>query len=92
MVARSIELLLDDDGRVTIPLDAQRQLGIGPGDVVQLVVPDRVDNDAEHKHNRFLKHAGTLKPLIELGDDANLRAVIRDVMEDAAIRRYRRSL
>ena len=92
MVARSIELPVDDDGRVTIPLDAQRRLGVGPGDVVRLEAVARDDDHVGDQRAGFLKHFGTLTLVEELRDGEDFESRIREVMEEAAIQRYRRSL
>lgn len=110
MVARSIELPLDDDGRVTIPIDTRREMGMKPGDIVRLEIVPRsgvteelssvrphkpepvADVGARHQLPAFFRHAGTLEIVDELDEDEDFESRIRDVMEDAAIQRYRRSL
>lgn len=111
MVAQSITLPIDDEGRVTIPDETRRELGIKPGDQVRIsVIPPLLsvdemagivrtppgmvadDDDAQSQLSGLFKHAGSLRLVEELRACEELEDRIREVMEEAAIRRYQRSL
>jgi AbrB family looped-hinge helix DNA binding protein len=90
MVARSIELPLDDDGRITVPAETRRELGLEPGDLLRLVVPSRAKVTLPENPTSFLDYLGVLPALEEYVDDEDMARQIRDATDEAVLRRENR--
>jgi AbrB family looped-hinge helix DNA binding protein len=90
MVARSIELPLDNDGRITVPAETRRELGLEPGDLLRLVVPSRATVTLPENPTSFLDYLGVLPALKEYVDDDDMVRQIRDATDEAVVRRRNR--
>jgi len=88
---KKITATVTTNGRVTIPIEIRRRLGIGPGDKVTSVVDDRGKVEFRRAGYTLAEVRGIVPPLPdrEVGD---FEALIAEALEDRAdnvVRRLR---
>lgn len=91
MVAERFILPINEDGDVTIPSATREDLGLKPGDLVELTVIRHTPRPADRQSIPFLELAGVLPALERFRDDDDMSEQIREATDDAITRRSSRA-
>jgi AbrB family looped-hinge helix DNA binding protein len=90
MVAGRIILPINEDGHISIPTSTREDLGLKPGDLVELTIVRHGSTNASRETTPFLELAGVLPPLERFRDDEDMTRQIHEATGDAVARRLSR--